>query len=484
MMGILVDKVRYFSLFLLSVSFCTSLSAQQVLDEMELIDISEEQSVKSTIIRNPEQALLVVRSQLATLQIRSNNKIFSDREVTPGTRHIQLAPGTHRISFQAEGFISLQQRFFFLAKEVKGVQIRLIPAAERSVDRNSGILIIRSEPDSAQVFLNEQYYGITPYTGKLIGGRYKLELKKNLYETYNREVIIVAEETMPFNIIMEPNAGSLIVTSTPDKALVMLNDRELGRTPLTFDKLAQGNHRLKISLKDYQPFNTAFMITDANRTQVYHIPLRLKESLVSFQGSPQTATLKIDGKKAGQLPLDTLRLTYGSHDIKVTKPGYFSYKSSILIDKPEPMIRTIQLQPVNKNTALIYSTVLPGSGQFYAGQRVKGIALGTATLTGLLISLSLNSSYLDKNDTYQVQKTAYDSNTDLGKMDELYAGMVDSYDVMKDAHQKMQISAALTAAIWLYNIADIYFFFPKRETRQVRLGLNVGRPSLLIQFDF
>ena len=54
--------------------------AQQFLDEMELVDISREHDVKSTIIRDPNQALLIVKTQIPDIRFQSNNIIKNVKE--------------------------------------------------------------------------------------------------------------------------------------------------------------------------------------------------------------------------------------------------------------------------------------------------------------------------------------------------------------------------------------------------------------------
>jgi hypothetical protein len=173
--------------------------AQQFLDEMELVDITDSQEIRGNIVRDPKQALLIIKSQIADLRFLSNNFINNLQQKEPGKWYIYLVPGTHRISFQAEGFISTQERFFFKAKEVRGIQINIIPNV-RGRDRNQSIIVIRSEPDSAEVFIDQELYGSTPYLGKLIPGRYQIEIKKESYSTYRETVVLRQGETLPVNI--------------------------------------------------------------------------------------------------------------------------------------------------------------------------------------------------------------------------------------------------------------------------------------------
>ena len=102
--------------FLILLNF--SLSGQQILDEMELVDISNTTEITGFVLQDPNQALLIVKSQISGLRFLSNNFIHRLEQREPGKWFIFLTPGTHRISFQAEGFISAHDRFFFKAKEV------------------------------------------------------------------------------------------------------------------------------------------------------------------------------------------------------------------------------------------------------------------------------------------------------------------------------------------------------------------------------
>ena len=51
-------------------------------------------------------------------------------------------------------------------------------------ERNRSIVVIKSEPEGAQVYFDDELYGSTPYLGKLIPGRYEFELRKENFESY------------------------------------------------------------------------------------------------------------------------------------------------------------------------------------------------------------------------------------------------------------------------------------------------------------
>ena len=193
--------------------FSSNATSQQLLDEMQLVDISKEADIRSSITRDPKQALLIVKTQISSLRIQSNNIINKMEEKEKGTWHIRLIPGTHRISFQSKGFISVQQRFYFNPKDVKGVRIRVIPAAEKKEEKNTGMIVIQSKPEGADVYFNEQFYGTTPYVGKFIAGRYNLKVQYDNFLPSFKDIIIKPSETLPVDIELKRTIGAISETT-------------------------------------------------------------------------------------------------------------------------------------------------------------------------------------------------------------------------------------------------------------------------------
>lgn len=471
-------------LLLLLFLFCFPSFAQQILDEMQLVDISTEQAIRATVIRDPEQALIIIKTQISTLRIQSNNIINKAEQVEPGTWHIRLVPGTHRLSFQAEGFISVQERFYFNPKDVKGVRIRVVPAAERKEEKNTGIVVIKSTPDSAAVYFNDQFYGFTPYLGKTLAGQYKLELKKEPFLSYRETVIMVSGETLPINVELSTSSGSVDVSSRPVRARVEIDDRYIGETPIVFSQLTKGMHKIMVSLENHEPFSSEFEISEENRAQKFNISLIPQESSLTIRGIPRQANIYIDGNVAGLLPLENKKILYGLYDIAVSKPGFYSYNKNILIEKSEPYTIDIRLEAKSKYSALLYSTLLPGSGQVYSGRTTQGIILGTAALGAAVTTLIFYGDYLDKKDTYSANKNAYDTNTDLGDMESLYATMQNSYSEMEDSNSRAKIMFGVTAAVWIYNMVDAVLFFPDLNGMDLTADTHAGHPNLRLSIKF
>lgn len=246
---------------LLLLLICHSfLFGQRFLNEMDLNDISDTQEIKSIVLREQDQALLVVKSQIQDLRFLSNYFIYRLEEKEPGKWYIFLAPGTHRISFQAQGFISSQTRLFFKPKEVKGIRIDIIPA-EKTEEKNKAIVVIKTDPEKVEVYIDDQFYGETPYLGKLIPGQYKLKLTKDKYQPHEETIVLVQGETLPININLELLTGFITLISQPSDAIIFIDSIEVGKAPYR-GKLPIGLHELELKKQDYISHTETFTITE------------------------------------------------------------------------------------------------------------------------------------------------------------------------------------------------------------------------------
>jgi hypothetical protein len=133
---------------------------------------------------------------------------------------------------------------------------------------------------------------------------------------------------------------------------------------------------------------------------------------------------------------------------------------------------------------VLYSAVLPGSGQIYAGNTVRGVLLGIGALGGLGATLYLNQQYSENNDQYYQDKEAYENNTDRDKMEQLYNAITTSYDQMESSYNSMRIAAGVTVVVWLYNIIDAYLFFPDQSGYRISAVSTNNYQGLAISLNF
>lgn len=124
-------------------------------------------------------------------------------------------------------------------------------AESRLPGLGSGRIRVSSEKAGALVFLDDVYMGKTPLDENVAPGRYELRVSHEQCKEFNRSIELSNEES--FRVECSPAGGrsTLVVESQPPGASVFLNLQFLGTTPLKVEELAEGTHRVRISLEDH-----------------------------------------------------------------------------------------------------------------------------------------------------------------------------------------------------------------------------------------
>ena len=154
--------------------------------------------------------------------------------------------------------------------------------------------------------------------------------------------------------------GTLIVTSTPSRAAVIVNGEWRGRTPLTLDDLAFGKHDLRVVQPGYRPAREDFTLSARSHDHTFNARLepegrgaaqcrdpgaRLERDRrrvpTSYTGSlyvdsrPRGATVLVDGKSVGLTPLTLQNVAVGAHVVRIELSGKRPWTTSTRVASGE-----------------------------------------------------------------------------------------------------------------------------------------------------
>lgn len=115
---------RIISLFFLFSILIQPIFSQE-LKEMEIEHIPESENVR-LMVRNSNESILIVYSTIPDLNFESNRGIINTDHLDQGEYRLHIEPGTHIITFKADGYIKKKQRFYIPAKTHKEVKIKLL----------------------------------------------------------------------------------------------------------------------------------------------------------------------------------------------------------------------------------------------------------------------------------------------------------------------------------------------------------------------
>ena len=141
-------------------------------------------------------------------------------------------------------------------------------------------LKVTSSPDGAQVFLDNNLVGVTPYTAYTLVGTYKLEVKKSGYNTVSKTVTIEENKPSTVNAVMNRNMPVMIY-SDPN-ATVYLDGKRIGDTPNTFI-VQGGKHKMTLIAQGYMTKRTSVEFTEANQKLRYKLKKLTYETPTRFE---------------------------------------------------------------------------------------------------------------------------------------------------------------------------------------------------------
>lgn len=215
------------------------------------------------------------------------------------------------------------------------------PVQAASTQQRSGFLIINSEPQGAEVWLNNESTGeVTPFRRKLaIGDEMPYRLSLPLYHD-EAGMVTVDQPRKELQFALRPAFGSVTVTSTPSGALVFLDEKQVGQTPLTLDRIASGSHSLRFQAPQYAVERRNVSVADGQTANVA-VTLAARFAEITVQ-APQGAVVTVDGDRKGSGTL-SWRQSEGLCDIVVSMAGHRDARCQLEVVAGRA--QTVQLTP-------------------------------------------------------------------------------------------------------------------------------------------
>lgn len=215
------------------------------------------------------------------------------------------------------------------------------PLQAASTQQHSGFLIINSEPQGAEVWLNNESTGeVTPFRRKLaIGDEVPYRLSLPLYHD-EAGMVTVDQPRKELQFALRPAFGSVTVTSTPSGALVFLDEKQVGQTPLTLDRIASGSHSLRLQAPQYAVERRNVSVADGQAANVA-VTLAARFAEITVQ-APQGAVVTVDGDRKGSGTL-SWRQSEGLCDIVVSMAGHRDARRQLEVVAGRA--QTVQLTP-------------------------------------------------------------------------------------------------------------------------------------------
>jgi hypothetical protein len=161
---------------------------------------------------------------------------------------------------------------------------------------------------------------------------------------YSTITITLGKPTISVNTLLQP--GAIDLRSVPDGASVVMDEKFVGKTPLTVSALSPGTYDITFSQFGYQKFSTHVPV-EAGRITEVAATLVPDTGALAITSVPAGAKVLVDGKDAGITPVTAGNLTAGNHTVDVSLEGYTSLHQTVMVISGQTLPVTIGLSPVS-----------------------------------------------------------------------------------------------------------------------------------------
>jgi len=251
--------------------------------------------------------------------------------MTAGTNAVYDLPrGAQRFTFRKAGFEDKVIDVEVDAPEVIDVALKAGTPSERM--KLPGFIIVTSEPSGAEVFLNDQRVGQTPYQGRQLPGSYNLALRNHLYHDHEERFDLAEGGTATLPLVkLKPRFGFVNLTTDPAGAEVYLDGKMVGKSPIDGLQVESGTHRLSIRRTAYHEPTENIEISDGE-TENLDLALRPAFGTLIITSDPEGAEVFLDEQRAGTTPFRENKQPSGAYNLRLELPMHSTERGQIRIE--------------------------------------------------------------------------------------------------------------------------------------------------------
>lgn len=234
-----------------------------------------------------------------------------------------------------------------------------------TVAQTGGILKVYTNVRNANVYINDEPIGLTPFVRLLPPGRYKVRLELAGYDKYEEEIELLANKAVTINAQLAKVVGSIEVLANVEGARVFLDDKEVGVTPdVVVEDLPAGTYTIQVRRTGYTTYTAPITVKPNVRIKM-HVPMVANSARVQITASPASVTVYLDNENVGVAPLTLDAVAAGRHALRFEKSGYATAYRVFQVDVGQKLELSANLS--GEGGGLKVKTRVPGADVYLEG---------------------------------------------------------------------------------------------------------------------
>ena len=192
--------------------------------------------------------------------------------------------------------------------------------------------------NSSEVYIDDEFKSKGKWTGKLIEGNHVVEVRKANHRTEQKTIELVAgkKKIVQFGTPVAIN-GMLNVNSSPSGAIVYIDEKNYGQTPIFIDPILIGTHTLKLEKQGCATMTKTITIKEGETLNLNEKLQSGKDVVVKTEKDGDK--VYVDGKYVGLSPVK-VNVSYDYHDLRIERDD-------------KTLFKKINLTNVNKNVNVV-----------------------------------------------------------------------------------------------------------------------------------
>ena len=271
--------------------------------------------------------------------------IFIDN--SPGS--IEIFSGTYDLRLESEGYIAYEEEIV-----IDGGGQDVFKIVELTQD--IAFLSIESNIIGAEIYIDGQLFGETPFRGNITSGNHDLELRFEGYQSFNRRINAPPEEELIItDINLELALFEIEINSDPEMASIIINDSYVGVTPITLSVRSGENLDIEANKLGYLP--TSEILENVNGSLLLDLTLDPDLASIVITGNPEGAEVILDGQSIGNLPI-SMEVLALPHTLRIQAEGYIPREERIELQSNASYSYNFNLDLLNPLTGDGYAQTL------------------------------------------------------------------------------------------------------------------------------
>ena len=271
-----------------------------------------------TINSAPEKAAVTIRG----------------REIGETPVKLKVKPGVYLVKLSLHGYKTSWRKIEMKLGDQQNLTFPL--------EKETAAVMITSAPDSAAVKFQGRNLGITPVVIRdLPYGDYTAELTRHGFNPQTVSWKIDSPLPKLVKGSLDSNLGTLIISSVPNKAEVIMDGKSIGITPFR-DQVEEGKHEIELRRNGYVSLKKSVQVRSKGITSLNGLVLEVKTGSIQIKSKPSGATILINNKPYGDTPFNISNLKPGSYSVRLEKEGF------------DPAVRKVNL-PAGENLDLLFN---------------------------------------------------------------------------------------------------------------------------------